>query len=315
LVDLPDPIPGGREVRVRVECCAICRTDLHVIEGDLPPQRMPIIPGHQAVGIIDQLGPECRLRRVGERVGIAWLRQTCQACRFCLSARENLCERQRFTGYHEHGGYADYALADEAFVYPIPESFDSVHASPLLCAGIIGYRALQRSNLAPNGSLALYGFGSSAHLVLQIARSRGCEVDVVTRGENHQNLARRMGARHVGRRAEDLPECVGSGIIFAPAGELIPPALAKIDKGGTLALAGIHMSDVPAMNYEDCLFYEKILCSVTANTRADGHELLQEAARIPLQPHVRCYPLDQANQALQDLKGDRISGTGVLVME
>jgi propanol-preferring alcohol dehydrogenase len=313
-VDLPDPVPGAGEIRIRVECCAICRTDLHVIEGDLPPQRMPIIPGHQVVGVIDQLGPECRLREVGQRVGIAWLRQTCQACRFCMSGRENLCELQRFTGYHEDGGYAEYALADEAFVYPIPDRFDSVHASPLLCAGIIGYRALERSHLAPGGAIALYGFGSSAHLVLQLAKHRGCAVDVVTRGENHQKLAIQMGARHVARQADDLPDCVGSGILFAPAGELVPPALTKIDKGGTLALAGIHMSDVPAMNYEECLFYEKTLCSVTANTRADGHALLQEAAAIPLEPHVRCYPLEQANQALLDLKEDRISGTGVLVM-
>jgi len=311
---VPDPVPAAGEVRLKVSCCAICRTDLHVIEGELPRQRLPIIPGHQVVGTVDALGPGCRRLQIGTRVGVAWLRHTCGACPYCLRGRENLCESSRFTGYHESGGYAEYAVVPEDFAYRIPDNFDDLSAAPLLCAGIIGYRALQRSNLQPGDKLALYGFGSSAHVVLQIALHRGCDVYVVTRGENHRQLARDMGAAWVGERAEDMPVLADSAIIFAPAGELIPPALRKLEKGGTLALAGIYMSDVPAMDYEHHLFHEKNIRSVTANTRADGRDLLAEAAAIPIRPHITTYPLHDANRALQDLKADRIAGTGVLVM-
>lgn len=314
LVELPDPVPGPGQLRIRVECCALCRTDLHVIEGDLPPVALPIIPGHQIIGRVDQLDSACRRYAPGDRVGIAWLRHTCQACRYCLSGRENLCAQQRFTGYHEHGGYAEYAVAPEDFVYRIPESFDSVPASPLLCAGIIGYRSLRRSDLPQGGTLGLYGFGSSAHIVIQIARHRGAHVYVVTRDGRHQDLARQMGACWAGSRAEDLPMALDSAILFAPAGEVVPPALKKLAKGGTLALAGIHLSDIPSLNYEDCLFYEKNLRSVTANTREDGRLLLQEAAGIPIRPHVTTYSLEDVNRGLQDLKADRISGTGVVVV-
>lgn len=311
--EFPTPTPGPGEVRLKVGCCAVCRTDLHVIEGDLPKQNLPIIPGHQVVGFVDALGPGCRRLRVGDRVGIAWLRHTCGQCAFCTHGWENLCESSRFTGYHEHGGYAEYAVAPEDYTYLIPDSFEDVAAAPLLCAGIIGYRALKRSNLQPGEKLALYGFGSSAHVVLQIALHRGCEVYVVTRGEKHREFARQMGATWVGERAEEMPAFVNSAIIFAPVGELVPPALEKLEKGGTLALAGIHMSDVPSMDYEHHLFYEKNIHSVTANTREDGCELLAEAAAIPIRPHVTTYPLRDGNRALQDLKADRLSGTGVLV--
>jgi propanol-preferring alcohol dehydrogenase len=297
-----------------VRVCAICRTDLHVIEGDLPRRKLPLIPGHQAVGIVERLGPGCRRLAVGQRVGIAWLRHTCGSCKFCAAGRENLCVDPRFTGYHADGGYSELAVVREDFAYEIPEAFDDEHAAPLLCAGIVGYRALSRSDLPRGGKLAIYGFGSSAHVVMQLARGRGCEVFVVTRGESHRRFARAMGAAWVGERAEDLPVAVDSAILFAPAGELVPAALAKLQAGGTLALAGIHMSPIPEMDYEACLFHERNLRSVTANTRTDGRALLSEAAAIPVVPRIATYPLAEANRALQDLKADRIDGTGVLVV-
>lgn len=310
--DVPTPEPGPGEVRIQVRACAICRTDLHVIEGDLPRQRLPIVPGHQIVGVVDAVGPACSRFAPGQRVGAAWLRQTCGRCEFCVSGKENLCESARFTGYHEDGGYAEYAVTPEAFAYAIPDSFSDVEAAPLLCAGIIGYRALKRSNLPRGGKLALWGFGSSAHVVLQIALHRGCEVFVVTRGEKHVALARRMGAVWAGQRPEEMPVRVDSAIVFAPAGELVPPALESLKKGGTLALAGIHMSPIPAMEYDRYLFYERDLRSVTCNTREDGRELLAEASQIPIRPHTTVYALADANRALADLKNDQISGTGVL---
>ena len=219
---------------MRVRCCACCRTDLHVIEGDLPPHKRPVIVGHQVVGIVERLGPGCRLLKVGQRVGIAWLRKTCQACDFCRAGRENLCKRPLFTGYDADGGYAELAVVDENYAYLIPDVFDDVHASPLLCAGIIGYRSLKRSNLPPGGRLAMYGFGSSAHIVLQIVLARGSEVYVVTRGESHRRLAREMGATWVGADARGMPHKTESGIMFAPAGPLVPGAMAQLEKGGTL---------------------------------------------------------------------------------
>ena len=312
--DLPTPKPTAGEVLVRVHCCGICRTDLHVIEGDLPRATMPIVPGHQVVGTVEALGEGCSLFSVGDRVGIAWLRHTCGACEHCMHGDENLCEAQRFTGYHHNGGYAEYAVVPESFAYRIPEVFNDVDAAPLLCAGIIGYRALKRAQLPDGGTLAIYGFGSSAHIVHQIVKHRGCRVLVVTRGEKHQQLARDMGADWAGGSMDGMPEKADSAIIFAPAGELIPPALEMLKKGGTLALAGIYMSDVPSMNYERHLFYERDIHSVTANTREDGRGLLAEAASIPIRPQVTTFPLAEANRALQDLKADRINGSGVLTI-
>ncbi|HMB08119.1 MAG TPA: zinc-dependent alcohol dehydrogenase family protein [Isosphaeraceae bacterium] len=312
---VPRPEPGEGEVRIKVSCCAICRTDLHVIEGDLPRRRMPVIPGHQVVGEVEALGPGCRRLQVGQRIGIAWLRHTCGVCEYCTSGRENLCGSPRFTGYHADGGYAEAAVVPEAFAYEIPEVFSDVEAAPLLCAGIIGYRALKRSQVPDGGNLGLIGFGSSAHVVIQIARHRGCKVFVVTRGEGHREHARQMGGDWVGASAAAVPEKLDSVIVFAPAGELVPTALALLKKGGTAALAGIYMTQVPPLDYETHLFYEKNVHSVTANTRDDGRELLAEAARIPIRPHITPYPLAEANRALQDLKSDRINGTGVLVMK
>lgn len=314
LTEVPTPVPQRNEVRVRVSHCAICRTDLHVIEGELPRERMPVIPGHQVVGEVDALGPGCARLAIGQRVGIAWLRHTCGECSYCRSGRENLCESSRFTGYHADGGYAEYAVVPEDFAYAIPEPFSDVEATPLLCAGIIGYRALRRGQLPPGGTLALFGFGSSAHIVIQIALHRGCRVFVVTRGENHRRLALEMGAEWAGGTIAGIPGRADSAIIFAPAGELVPPALEIIEKGGTLALAGIHMSQIPPLDYEKHLFYEKNVHSVTANTREDGERLLAEAAEVPIRPHTTTYPLADANRALQDLKADRLSGTGVLAV-
>ena len=314
LAELPDPQPGPGQVRLRVRCCAICRTDLHVIEGDLPRSTLPIIPGHQIVGTVDAVGEGCRRFEMGDRIGVAWLRGTCGSCRFCLAGRENLCESSRFTGYHEHGGYAELTVVPEDYAYRVPDAFQNAQATPLLCAGIIGYRSLKRSQLPDGGTLGIYGFGSSAHVVIQIALSRGCDVYVVTRGEKHRRLAQDMGATWVGERAEDMPVKVDSAIIFAPAGELVPAALHALEKGGTLSLAGIYMTDIPTLDYERFVFYERNIHSVTANTRQDGRELLDEAAKIPIRPRITEYSLEDANRALQDLKADKINGTGVLMI-
>jgi alcohol dehydrogenase, propanol-preferring len=314
LRDVPEPEPREHEVLVRIRCCACCRTDLHVIEGDLPPHKRPVIVGHQVVGTVERLGPGCHVLKTGQRVGIAWLRKTCGQCEFCRSGRENLCEQSLYTGYDGDGGYAEAAVINEEYAYRIPEAFDDVHASPLLCAGIIGYRSLKRSQLPPGGRLAMYGFGSSAHIVLQLVLARGCEVYVVTRGESHRRLAREMGATWVGADVREMPRKTHSGIMFAPAGGLVPGALAQLEKGGTLAMAGIYSSPIPKLDYQTNLFFEKTLQSVTANTRDDGRELLAEAASISLRPHVSTYPLPDANRALQDVKNDRVNGTAVLVM-
>lgn len=313
LVERPVPEPGPGELLVRVRTCGVCRTDLHVIEGDLPEATLPIVPGHQVVGVVERRGPGCRgPLEVGDRVGIAWLRHTCGECRWCRAGQENLCPRSRYTGYHADGGYADCALVPEDFAYAIPPAFGDVDAAPLLCAGIIGYRALRRSGVPDGGRLLLYGFGSSAHVVMQVARHRGCDVQVVTRGESHRDLARRMGASWVGDSGETPPEAPDGAIIFAPAGEIVPEALRAVRHGGTVAMAGIHMSPVPEMDYESCLFHEKTLQSVEANTRDDGRGLLREAAEVPVRPRVTEFPLEEANEALVRLKEDGIDGSAVL---
>jgi propanol-preferring alcohol dehydrogenase len=312
LRDLPTPEPAPDELRVRVQACGICRTDLHVVEGELPPQRPHVVPGHEVVGIVDRCGSEAARFKVGDRVGIAWLRSTCGQCRYCRAGNENLCPNAEFTGYHENGGFAEYAVVKQDFAYALPAGIDPVSATPLLCAGIIGFRALKRSDARPGCRLGLYGFGSSAHIVIQIARHWGCTIYVMTRSERQQALAREMGATWVGGATARPPEPLDSAILFAPAGELVPPALEALEMGGTLAVAGIYLTDIPQLNYERHLFHEKNLRSVTANTRDDGRDLLRIAAEIPLRPQTTVFPLSDANRALAALKHDGFQGSGVL---
>ena len=312
LEDLPTPEPGPGDVRVRVRVCGVCRTDLHIIEGDLPPAKRPVVPGHEVVGIVDRVGIGVRAIKEGDRVGIAWLRSTCGDCEFCLDRQENLCLQAQFTGYHADGGYAEYAVAPAAFVYPIPGAFTDEEVAPLLCAGIIGYRALRLSGVKPGQRLGLYGFGASAHITLQVARHWGCEVFVCSLREEHRTLARELGARWVGGAAELPPEPLHGAIMFAPAGELVPPALRALRRGGTLAIAGIHLSPIPAIDYDHDLFGERVIRSVTANTKQDGLDLLRDAAAIPIRPHTQQFRLEDANAALQALKAGTIRGAGVL---
>lgn len=311
--ELPVPEPGPGEILVRVAACGVCRTDLHLVEGDLPLLRAPLVPGHQVVGRVERAGPGPGRFAPGQRVGLAWLAATCGGCRSCRSGRENLCRAARFTGYHLDGGYAEYVRARAEYAYRLPAAFDDAGAAPLLCAGIIGYRALERAAVAPGGRLGIYGFGSSAHLTLQIARARGCQVYVCTREPAHRELARRLGAAWAGDVDEPMPEPADGTIVFAPAGSLVPRALRNLAPGGTVALAGIHMSPIPALEYRD-LFEERALASVTASTRADGEAFLAEAARVPVRAAVTTFPLEQANQALERLARGGLAGSGVLVV-
>ena len=313
LVDRPPPTPGAGEVRLRVSTCGVCRTDLHLAEGDLPPHRAETVPGHEIVGVVDALGPGCRRFAVGERAGAAWLRHTCGRCRWCRRGAENLCTAPRFTGWDADGGYAEWAVVPEAYAYRLPDAYDDEHAAPLLCAGIIGYRALRRAELPPGGRLGVYGFGASAHIAAQVALAQGAVVHVLTRSEAARRHALDLGAHSAGPADGAPPEPLDSAILFAPAGELVLPALAALDRGGTLAIAGIHLSDVPPLDYERHLFQERQVRSVTANTRADGEELLGLAARLPLRISTTPYPLDAADRALADLAGDRVTGAAVLV--
>jgi len=313
LEDRPVPEPGPGEVRVRVEACGVCRTDLHVVEGDLAPQRSPIVPGHQVVGRVDALGSgDVSGLEPDARVGVAWLNRTCGECRFCTPERENLCLDPTFTGWHVDGGYAEQAVAPAAFVHPLPEAGEARAWAPLLCAGIIGYRAFVRSGAGEGSRLGLYGFGGSAHLVIQIARHAGCDVRVYTREETHRALARELGASHVGDTGDAPPAELDAAILFAPAGEIVPVALEALDRGGNLAIAGIHLSEVPPLDYQKHLFQERALCSVTANTRDDARELLRLAHEIPVTTRTHAYSLEDAGQALIDLKDGRFDGAAVL---
>jgi propanol-preferring alcohol dehydrogenase len=313
--ELPDPVPGPGEVRMAVRCCAVCRTDLHVCEGDIHPPNFPIVPGHQIVGLVDQLGENCRRLKIGQRIGVAWLRHTCGQCRFCKSNRENLCPYSKYTGFHANGGYAQFAIVPEDFAYELPEEFDDVTISPLLCAGIIGYRSFKRCNLRPGSKLGIFGFGSSAHIIIQIARHLGHEIYVVSRSENHQQLAKELGATWAGADSKDLPAPLDAVIVFAPSGKLVPPALAALDSGGVVALAGIHMSPIPELDYDRYLYRERDIHPVMSNTRADGRELLAESVAAHVHPHTKTYPLRDANRALQDLKSDKIDGSAVLIID
>lgn len=314
LQDLPTPVLEAGQVLVKIHVCGVCRTDLHVVEGELPDVVLPLIPGHQAVGTVMQVGSKVSDVREGDRVGIAWLQGTCGQCEFCTSGRENLCLQARFTGYQVDGGYAEYAVVPARFAYPIPPIFSDEEAAPLLCAGIIGYRALRLSGIKPGQRLGLYGFGASAHIAIQIARHWGCQVYVSSLKPEHQALARQLGSVWVGGATDMPPDKLHGSIIFAPAGELVPPALRALDRGGTLALAGIHMSPIPSLDYDRDVFGERVIRSVTANTRQDGIDLLSEAAAIAIKPHTVRFPLEQANRALQELKAGSFQGAAVLTM-
>jgi propanol-preferring alcohol dehydrogenase len=309
--DLPTPDPGTGEVRVHIHCCAVCHTDLHIVEGDLPLPKLPVVPGHQIVGIVDGLGPGVHKLKAGDRVGIPWLYSTDGICSYCQRQTENLCEQARFTGYHVHGGYAEYCTVREDFAHPLPRTFSDEHAAPLLCAGVIGYRAYRLSGAQKGQRLALFGFGASAHLVLQLARHRGCEVYVFTRSPAHRALAEQLGALWTGSAEQTPPHPLDAAIIFAPAGALIPQALRVLRKAGTLALAGITMTEIPPLNY-DLLYYERVVRSVANSTREDCRDFLLEAAKIPIEPRTQLYPLADANRALQDLKHSRLEVAAVL---
>jgi propanol-preferring alcohol dehydrogenase len=314
LVDRPIPEPGPRQVRIKVSACGVCRTDLHLCEGDLEPHRPQAIPGHEAVGRIDVVGSACTRLAVGQRVGVAWLAATDGTCRYCRQGRENLCANPSFTGWDVDGGYAEFVVANEDFVYTIPDRFDDVSATPLLCAGIIGYRALRRAELPAGGRLGLYGFGGSAHLTAQVALAEGATVHVLTRSAEDQALAEQLGASSVSGAYDRPPEALDAAILFAPVGTLVPVAMAALDRGGTLAVAGIHLTDIPALNYQDHLFQERTLRSVTANTRSDGREFLEVADRIGIHPTTRLYPFEEADRALSDLAHDRFNGAAVIEM-
>jgi propanol-preferring alcohol dehydrogenase len=311
LVERPVPVAGDGEVLVRVEACGVCRTDLHVADGDLPVRRQDVVPGHEVVGTVVD-GAAAGRFVVGDRVGVAWLRHTCGGCRWCRRGAENLCPRAEFTGWDHDGGYAEYVVVPSAFAYRVPASLSPEQAAPLLCAGIIGYRALRRTGLPPGGRLGLYGFGASAHLTAQLALAQGSEVHVLTRGEGARELALSLGAASAGDAYDAPPVPLDAAILFAPVGDLVPVALEALDRGGSLVLAGIHLSDVPALDYQRHLFLEKRLTSVTANTRADGEELLRLASALAVAPTVTTYPFEQADAALEDLSSGRVTGVAVL---
>jgi len=311
LEELPVPQPGPGQVLLRVRLCGVCHTDLHTVEGDITPPRYPVTPGHQVVGEVAALGEGVAALRLGQRVGVPWLYAACGDCAFCRRGEENLCPNARFTGFHTAGGYAEYMLAEARYTLPLPESISDAQAAPLLCAGIIGYRALHKADVAPGERVGLFGFGASAHLAIQVARHWGCEVYVFTRSPAHRQHARNLGAAWVGGAQDAAPHPLDRAVIFAPAGSLIPLALAKLRPGGTLAINAIHMSPIPEMPYR-LVYGERTLRSVANATYRDGVEFLALAAEIPVRATVQMYPFAQAPQALQDLKHSRINGEAVL---
>lgn len=308
------PEPGPTQVRIRVAACGVCHTDLHIVEGDIHPPRLPIIPGHQVVGVIDAIGEQAVSVKLGQRVGVPWLYYACGECKYCRSGSENLCEQARFTGFHVDGGFAEYLLAEAAFVLPLPDSLSDVKAAPLLCAGIVGYRSLRLADLQPGERLGLFGFGASGHLSLQVALHWGCEVYVFTRAEAHRRHARELGAAWAGGAEDRSPKPLDRAVIFAPSGPIVPLALGKLRRGGTLAINAIHMTDIPQLPYE-LLYGERTMRSVANATRQDGEEFLKLAAEIPIKATTTLYPLDRANEALADMKDSHINGEAVLVMK
>lgn len=309
--EIEKPQPGPGQVRLKVLTCGVCHTDLHIVEGDLSLPRLPTVPGHQIVGRVDAIGDGVSQYQAGDRLGVPWLYQTCERCRYCRAGKENLCENIRFTGLHADGGFAEYMVVDARFAYPIPDIFSDTEAAPLLCAGVVGYRSLRLSRVQPGQRLGLYGFGASAHIIIQIARHWQCQVFVFTRNEHHRDMARTLGAAWAGGAGDDPGVPLDSSIIFAPAGWLVPEALRALDKGGTLALGGIHMSPIPEMPY-DLLWHERTVQSVANSTRQDAVDFLDIAAEVPVRTEVELFPLEQANEALLRLKRSEINGAAVL---
>ena len=310
--EVPQPSPGPGEIRIRISACGICHTDLHTVEGELALPRLPVIPGHQIVGRVEELGPGTHRFSVGERAGVPWLNSTCGSCKYCQAGKENLCPAGRFTGLHADGGYAEQVVVREDFAVRVPARFSDTAAAPLLCAGIIGFRALRLSEIRPGGMLGLYGFGASAHIAIQVARHWGCLVFVFSRSAEHRRVAEQMGAAWTGLPDAMPPEKLDSAVIFAPAGPLVHHALRALDKGGVCALAGIYMSPIPEMDYSALLYQERTLRSVTNSTRQDAAALLRLAEEIPIETKVEVFPLDKANLALQKLKASQIRAAGVL---
>jgi propanol-preferring alcohol dehydrogenase len=314
LTERPVPEPGPGELLIRVICCGVCRTDLHLAEGDLDPKAPDVTPGHEVVGEVLSTGPGTVRFNNGDRVGVAWLAGTDGRCRYCRRGNENLCPRSIYTGWDIQGGYAEYLVAADAYVHPLPSGFSDAELAPLLCAGIIGYRALKRAELPPGGRLGIWGFGGSAHLMAQVAIAGGAAVHVFTRAAAARELAAELGAASTQDSFDPTPEPLDSAIIFAPVGGLVPPALAALDRGGTLAIAGIYLTDIPSLNYDEHLFQERTLRSVTSNTRGDAEEFLRLAERLRLRVETTPYAFDQADQALADLAADRVNGAAVLSM-
>jgi propanol-preferring alcohol dehydrogenase len=308
--DVPEPGPG--ELLIRVLACGVCRTDLHLAEGDLPPRAPDITPGHEVVGEVAAVGPGTARFAAGDRVGVAWLAGTDGTCEYCRHGRENLCPASRYTGWDRHGGYAEYLTAADAYVHPLPAGFTDTELAPLLCAGIIGYRALLRADIPPGGTLGIWGFGGSAHLAAQVAMAQGAAVHVFTRAPDARELALSLGAASAQDSFDPAPEPLDSAILFAPVGELVPAALSALGRGGTLAIAGIYLSDIPSLNYQRHLFQERTLRSVTANTRADAADFLTLAQRLHIKVSTSSYPFERASQALADLAADRVHGAAVL---
>ena len=314
LVDLPEPNIQSDEILIRVKACGICHTDLHIIEGELNLPKLPIVPGHQITGIVEKIGEKVKQIKIGDKVGVPWVYSTCGKCKFCKEGKENLCDNIKFSGFNVNGGYAEYLVAKESFTYKLPRGFSFIKAAPLLCAGIIGYRALKLSETKPKSKLGLYGFGASAHITIQIALDKGCEVYVFSRSEKHRNLAQKLGAIWTGTPDDIPPQKLDNAIIFAPAGNLVLTALKALDKGGILVLAGIHMTPIPEIAYS-LIYQERIIRSVANSTRKDAIELLKLARKIPIKTEIEAFPLAKANQALKFLKESKIQGSAVLVTD
>ncbi len=310
-VDLPNPEPGPGQVRLKIHTCGVCHTDLHIVEGDLDLPPRPLIPGHEIIGVVDALGKGATKHKLGDRLGVPWLNQTCGQCRYCKAGKENLCENIRFTGVHAPGGFAEYTVVHQDFAYPIPPVFSDEEAAPLMCAGVVGFRSLRLSEVKPGQRLGLYGFGASAHVIIQVARHWNCEVYVFTRSPAHRKMALEMGAVWAGGAEENPDELMDSSIIFAPAGQLVPLALQQLDKGGVLALGGIHMSDIPSMPYS-ILWHERTIRSVANSTRQDVIDFLNVAAEIPIKTKIELYKLADANEVMLKMKRSQINGAAVL---